>query len=310
MDSLVSVVIPTFNAARYVPQAVASVLDQTYAPLQVIVVDDGSTDNTTEVLEPFLERIEYHRQENRGASAARNLGIDLATGKYIAFLDADDLWAPGKTARQVRVLEENPDFGLVHCDTSVIDDTGAIVKPSANRFRQTRNGKVFEEFFSSDVSLALTSAVLMRADCLEKVSGFDDRFPVLQDYGLFLDVSWHFPVWYIDEPLASYRVTSGSLSRTYLLGNISDRETILREAVAAHPEFFAERQAWLKRRWSRFYLDAGFLLFNHREYSLANGYFRKALPAGLSAWTHYLLTLAPQPLLRRMARLKRRRSSE
>ncbi|NQT94640.1 MAG: glycosyltransferase [Lentisphaerae bacterium] len=309
MDPLVSVVIPVYNAARYVAQAVDSVLDQTYAPLQVIVVNDGSTDDTATVLEPYLDRIEYCRQENRGASASRNRGIELAKGKYIAFLDADDLWTPEKISRQVRVLEDNPQFGLVHSDTAVIDESGAIMKPSANRLRQVRNGNVFEEFFSSDISVVLTSAAMVRKECFEKVPGFDGRFPVLQDYGLFLSLSWHFHVWYIDEPLAQYRITPGSLSRTYLLGNISDRETILREAVAEHPEFFAERREWLRQRWSRFYLDAAFLLFHHREYSLSHGYFRKALRAGPSAWMHYLLTLTPEPLLRRLAQLKHKLTS-
>jgi len=105
---LVSAVIPTFNRGWIMAEAVQSVLDQTYEPLEIIVVDDGSTDNTRDVLEPFMDRITLLKQENKGVSAARNLGIKNARGEFIAFLDSDDLWLPDKTACQIDFFKANP----------------------------------------------------------------------------------------------------------------------------------------------------------------------------------------------------------
>ena len=110
----ISVIIPTYNSAVFLPEALQSVLSQTFLPQDVIVVDDGSTDDTEDVLEPFRRHIHYIRQENQGPAVARNRGIAEAKGDLIAFLDADDVWVPEKLERQVNVLIENPRIGLVH----------------------------------------------------------------------------------------------------------------------------------------------------------------------------------------------------
>ena len=110
----ICVIIPTYNSARFLPEAVESALYQTFSPEEVIVVDDGSTDNTEDVLEPFRGRIHYIRQENQGPAVARNRGISEAKGDLIAFLDADDVWVPDKSEKQVDLLMENPRIGLVH----------------------------------------------------------------------------------------------------------------------------------------------------------------------------------------------------
>ncbi|MCK4819314.1 glycosyltransferase family 2 protein, partial [bacterium] len=104
----VSVIIPTCNRAEYITQAIDSVLAQTYTDYEIIVVDDGSTDNTKEVMEPYMDRIRYIYQENAGVSAARNTGIKAAKGDWVAFLDSDDEWLPGKLAVQIRAVERHP----------------------------------------------------------------------------------------------------------------------------------------------------------------------------------------------------------
>jgi glycosyltransferase involved in cell wall biosynthesis len=112
-DRFVSVVIPVYNGERYLRQAVESVLEQTHRPLEIIIVDDGSTDGTAAVAAQFGDAIRYVLQTNGGAASARNHGAELATGNYLAFLDADDLWVPTKLSRQLQMLEENPDIQLV-----------------------------------------------------------------------------------------------------------------------------------------------------------------------------------------------------
>jgi len=114
MNPLVSVVIPVYNSAEYIVETIKSALAQHYKPFEVIVVDDGSTDNTKDLLEPYLHRISYLYKENGGPASARNTGVNNAKGEYIAFLDADDLWMPEKLARQMDVFNQDKSIGLVH----------------------------------------------------------------------------------------------------------------------------------------------------------------------------------------------------
>ena len=120
MTPAVSVVIPTYNRADLVVQAVESVLDQTYISVELIVVDDGSTDATEVRLAPYRDRLQYSKQPNRGVNAARNFGISIARGRYIALLDDDDIWLPSKLDEQVRVLERHPDAGFVFSDFYIL----------------------------------------------------------------------------------------------------------------------------------------------------------------------------------------------
>ncbi|NEP81377.1 MAG: glycosyltransferase family 2 protein, partial [Okeania sp. SIO3B3] len=124
----VSVIIPVYNGDRYISQAIESVLVQTYRSYEIIVIDDGSTDNTRLVLEPYIEDIRYVYQENQGVSAARNHGIDLARGELIAFLDADDFFLPDKLTGQVGVFDAQPNLGIVHSGWRRVDRDGETIK--------------------------------------------------------------------------------------------------------------------------------------------------------------------------------------
>ena len=117
-EPLVTVVIPTYNRADYIAETIESVLSQTYRNIEVIVIDDGSTDGTAQVVAPFIPRVSYVQQENAERGASRNHGLRLARGKYVAFLDSDDVWLPTKVADDVAYLEARPDVGLIHTDAS------------------------------------------------------------------------------------------------------------------------------------------------------------------------------------------------
>jgi glycosyltransferase involved in cell wall biosynthesis len=299
MKPLVSVVIPTFNAARYVGEAVRSALGQTFDSREIVVVDDGSTDDTPGVLSPLLDRIQYIRQENRGVYAARNRGIAASTGRYVAFLDADDLWLPDKLARQVEILESHPDFGAVHTDASTIDADGRLILESSNAARQSRNGLVFDEFFRSNMAIILLSTVMIRRECFDAVGLFDERYPAVQDHIYFLRLAYRYPIWFIGKPLVRYRRTPGSLSRGNLAENFAIRERLLREFIDEHADYFRERPHLLRNRWESFCFDAGLALFHRGLYRASRGYFRRSLRAGPKAWMRSLMTLVPEPLLRR-----------
>src|SRR3989338_3266861 len=121
---LLSVIIPTFNRAFYILTVLESVLKQTYRNMEVLVVDDGSKDSTKEVLAPYLHKIQYIYQDNRGNAAARNAGLKQAKGKYVAFLDSDDYWAQEKCEKQVAFLEKHPDCAFVYCGAYLINADG------------------------------------------------------------------------------------------------------------------------------------------------------------------------------------------
>jgi len=154
VDSLVSVIIPTYNRAKFVVQAVQSVLEQDYAPLEIIVVDDGSTDNTEEELKPYLSRIIYRRQRNHGAAVARNAAIQASRGEYIATLDLDDVWKEGKVRLQVDFLERHRQYAMVGCNVVQIDSEGIVISARGFRVSELR---ILLERVLLDSSLPLSS---------------------------------------------------------------------------------------------------------------------------------------------------------
>jgi glycosyltransferase involved in cell wall biosynthesis len=294
MNPLVSVVIPAYNSRSYVAQAVESVLTQTFHEFEIIVIDDGSTDDTRQTLAAYADRIRYVHQENRGVYAARNRGAKLAQGQYIAFLDADDVWLPEKLAVQVGALESHPEFGAAHTDTALIGPDGRVVNPASNPKRQSHSGMVFDEFFQSNMAVILLSTVLIRRDCFEALGGFDERHRAVQDQFFFLRLAWSYPIYFIPKPLVQYRITPGSLSRSSAAENISLRELLLREFIKEHGDYFASRSALLRNKWRSFHYDAGLRLFYARQLPESRRHLRKALGAGSKALLYWLATFLPR----------------
>lgn len=168
----VSVIIPTYNRAQFVGRAIESILNQTYADLELIVVDDGSTDNTEQVVKSYKDsRVVYVWQENKERSAARNTGIQVSRGRYIAFLDSDDWFLPHKLAVQVPVLETQPDVGIVMSGWQMVDTQGNV-KRQARPWQGIPGQPTLEDWLFS--STAKLSAVLIRKETLEQVGGFDE----------------------------------------------------------------------------------------------------------------------------------------
>ena len=149
----VSVIIPTYNRSKLVVETLRSVLDQTFVDKEIIIVDDGSTDDTEAALAPYLDRINYFRQENQGVNAARNTALDLATGEYIALLDSDDLWMPFKLELEVAVLDENPEVGFVYTDFQVARSNGDNLSNGLLAWYTFEND--WDRLFSSSTPLPL-----------------------------------------------------------------------------------------------------------------------------------------------------------
>jgi glycosyltransferase involved in cell wall biosynthesis len=192
----VSVIIPTFNRVGMLQTAIDSVLAQRFGDYELIVVDDGSTDSTPNLLATYGEKIKCIRQKNRGVSTARNTGIHVSRGALITFLDSDDRWLPDKLAVQVAFFNAHPDVKI--CQTEEIwIRNGVRVNP------KKKHAKPSGDIFQRSLSLCLVSpsAVMLRRELLDDVGLFDETLPACEDYDLWLRISCHHPVHLINNPL-------------------------------------------------------------------------------------------------------------
>ncbi len=193
---LVSVILPVFNRAWSLKRAIDSILSQTYANLETIVIDDGSTDETPMLLSSYGNRIHVIHQPNRGVSAARNTGIREANGNLIALLDSDDAWLPDKIKTQVEFFATHAE--AIICQTEEIwIRNGKRINPKHRHKKQ--RGMIFERSLS--LCLISPSAVMMRRDLFDDVGLFDECLPACEDYDLWLRTTWKVPVELIETPL-------------------------------------------------------------------------------------------------------------
>jgi glycosyltransferase involved in cell wall biosynthesis len=202
----VSVIIPTFNRCAFIGAAMESVLAQDYQNLEVLVVDDGSTDDTAFILAAVEDsRLRYVRQDNRGRSHARNVALELATGSYIAFLDSDDLYLPGKLTLQVNYLESHPSVGMVYTSATCIDEAG---QPLEYTYRAEASGDVYAQVaFFQPLTITLPT-VMIRREVLALVGLFDERMERFEDTDLWRRIAKRYQVGAITEPTCKLRTHS------------------------------------------------------------------------------------------------------
>ena len=193
----VSVIIPTYNRLPMLKEAIHSVLKQDFEDFELIVVDDRSTDGTAEEIKGFGGRVKlFQLSENRGVSTARNHGILHAKGKYVAFLDSDDLWVKGKLRTQVTFLDENPHYPLCYTDEIWIR-RGKRVNPMVKHAKYS--GWIFEKCLP--LCIISPSSAMMRKTLFSKAGLFDEALPVCEDYDFWLRVSARFPIFFINKKL-------------------------------------------------------------------------------------------------------------
>jgi glycosyltransferase involved in cell wall biosynthesis len=208
----ITAAVTTYNRADFVVDAVESALAQSVEGLVVLVVDDGSTDATAEVLLRFGDRIRYVHQENSGRAEVRNRALRESSGEYIGFLDADDVWLPGKLERQVAVLDEQPDAVLVHGHVDVIDEAGRVLERETAWHRRLftrahRRGTSYAAYAFE--SRCLTSTVLLRRDALERIGGYDPAI-LVEDVDMYLRIALEGRIVFLESPpLAKYRLHGG-----------------------------------------------------------------------------------------------------
>jgi glycosyltransferase involved in cell wall biosynthesis len=210
----VDVIIPAFNAARYLAAAMESVVSQTFDDWQILLVDDGSTDNTAEVAAPFLDRfgpkIRYIKQNNRGLPAARNTAIRASTSEFLALLDADDVWMPCRLSESLKVLAERPKAGLTYGLMTIIDPEGRALKTFEGNPRHTE-GRIAPHIYMRKVDLPCPT-ITFRRKCVDEVGLFDETMHSTEDRDLWLRIALRYEVAFVPQILAFYRASPGSMS--------------------------------------------------------------------------------------------------
>jgi glycosyltransferase involved in cell wall biosynthesis len=229
----ISVIIPAYNASRTIGAAVDSVLAQTFGDYELIVIDDGSQDDTAEVVSAYADpRVTCVRTENGGVSVARNRGFERASGSYIAFLDADDAWQPAKLERQRAALGETPDVGLCFAATQFVDDDlqPTVLQPAVHRSDWTE-----ALLLEGNILAGSASSVMARADVIDRSGGFDPSFGLCADWDMWLRMSVDTGIVTLDEPLVLYRSVPGTMS--------GDLGVLERETFALLDKFYASPAA-------------------------------------------------------------------
>jgi len=242
MISKVSVIIPTYNCKHYICEAIDSVLAQSYKNTEIIVVDDGSIDATQEVISKYGEQIKYIYQTNKGVSSARNRGISLAEGEYIAFLDSDDVWLPDKLKLQISAIEKNTEAVLVFTDAEVFNEKGIvrnsfrpshIEKADCGSFRcrinsfSLNDGSILAGDFYRDLLMGnfiALSTVLIRKELFSRNGGFDESFSIGEDYELWLRIARKNSLLYLNNITTQHRFRDDSASGVVNLRGFSYQE--------------------------------------------------------------------------------------
>ena len=282
MTARVSVILPAYNAAVYLPYAIDSVLAQAYAEWEIVIVDDGSTDHTGAVVDSYRpklgDRLQYLHQPNRGVSAARNTGIRAARGKFIALLDADDVWLPHRLERGVEAMDADPAAGLVHARVARIDTRG-LVTGQLKVQPKYLSGRIASHIYTRHAHLICTT-VIFRKSCLETAGWFDEAMQTTEDRDLWFRIALRYKIAYIDEVLAYYRISPTSTT--------ANLERLLRWQlyfVAKHHKSGAASRLERLQALGNIYRELGDSLFRGgavtesiRSYRRAVGYYPLSVP--------------------------------
>lgn len=280
----VSVIIATYNRAPFLGEALASILAQTFADYEIIVADDGSTDDTAARVASFDAPIRYLRLEHSGRpSVARNRALAVVRGGFIAFLDDDDLWRPAKLARQVQALTggDAPDF--VYSDMQFLYADGALSPPVLTP-RQKRSGHILTHLFGD--CFIYPSTVLMRRAVLDTVGWFDESMSIGEDYDLWLRMAYAARAGFVAEPLVLVRRHASTISRRRELETYRNVITSLERAHAGFDLSLGQRVR-LRRALARMHTHLGLLLMRRQQAAEARRHFLDSLrvnPFQCRAW--------------------------
>jgi glycosyltransferase involved in cell wall biosynthesis len=259
-DIQVSVIIPTYNTARYVVEAVESVRAQTYNDYEIVVIDDGSTDETEQVMRRYQPPVRYIRQQNGGVAVARNRGIAESTGRYIAFLDADDTWLPRKLERQIEAIRQSSRHRACYSAFTRVD---ANLSPLGISHSQ-RVGTALEDLLTRGNVIGSICTLLCERSLFRCVGGFDPALSQCADWDMWVRLAAQTEFLYLDEPLVTYRQHETNMSRNAPLLE-HDSLQVLNKGFAM-PELSDELRAQRQAALARNYMVLAGTYFQARHY--------------------------------------------
>ncbi len=299
---LVSVIMPAFNAAGYIKESLDSALSQEGCEFELVVIDDGSTDDTPAILESYRERIRCFTIKHQGVIAARNEALDRAKGEWLAFLDADDRWLPGHLARVNGAITEHPQAGLFYSDVRIIDQAGKLLK--LNRVPGP-GPDVFRTLLLRNV--VPTSTAVVRRACIDEVGGFYQGLVAgSEDWDLWLRIAAHYPIYHLGEALAEYRRHSGSVVQTRARQMREDGLKVVERALEYGPD---QPLTIANTARANVYLDSAMRNVTSAQAASARADLIQAIklkPARVKAWLLLMLALLGDKAGLALVKLKRR----
>jgi len=309
-NDLISVVIPTYNGSKYILSTVLSALNQTYSPIEVIVVDDGSTEDIAAVLKPVISRIRYIRQENRGPAAARNHGILISKGSYIAFLDHDDDWATDNIRGKIDVLKKNSECAMVYSCPELIDAVGMPLHKRYNLI--CPSGWVFEDFLLYNRIGTFSTALVCR-NTFNKVGMLDEspEITCCDDYDMWLRIADVDKIVFSPDKNVKYRMHEQNLLKNHSL-SFSSNLKVFRKALKECSTVLQIPQKKLSTIVNEhlyiMYLDYAFnFYYDICNYKMARNLLWNCVqlkPHTLRNWAYLLLCSLPQPFIARLRSVK------
>ncbi|MGB3405555.1 MAG: glycosyltransferase [Microcoleaceae cyanobacterium] len=232
MSSLISVIIPVYNGETTICETIQSVLNQTYSNFELLIINDGSTDNTLEMISSFEDsRIQVFSYENAGQGASRNRGLKQAKGEYVSFIDADDLWTVEKLEDQITALQQYPEAAVAYSWTDYVTELGEFISHAPQRLYQ---GNVYARLLLSDF-IGSGSNVLIRKSAILELNGFDQSLPPAEDWDMWLRLAARYPFTVVPKPQILYRVSPHSSSFNVLKMEAASLRVIER-AITQSPQ--------------------------------------------------------------------------
>jgi glycosyltransferase involved in cell wall biosynthesis len=288
----VSVVVAAYNHEKYVRTLLESILAQTFQDFEVVIIDDGSSDSTGDIIEEYArkyqDKIRFVRQENKGLVDTVNLAFRMSRGKYIAPVGSDDVWLPEKLAKQVQKFDEDPSLSLVYTDLNIIDEKGNVTS-RYSRSVKPYWGQITNQFFVSNFISGIV--VMYKRELFEKYGYWDPRYKIASDYEFSLRVSPYIKVGYIDEVLALYRVHKNSSSLGNEATGIEGLE-VRKRFVASHPNLVGKNAVRLAYAKSYFRIGEAYSIKNDRKSAIK--YYANACcynPLSLQGYAGLVFTL-------------------
>lgn len=317
----ISVVIPTYNTGELILEALNSVFEQSFSDYEIVVIDDGSTDGTRDILDPFINKIEYFYQENQGLAVARNTGLSKARGKYITYLDADDVWFPDNLALKYKLLEDDPDLAGIFSEFTMFDENGIINLNATKelfpffartgfdypdifeKHKKCSNnkggsfdfyyGRIFDKLFYGN--FILPTSMLFRREFTENVGSFVPHMRTQQDYEYWLRFSQKYPFGFIDYPLVKYRRHSKQLTDYTKIERIFNA---VLEIINKYEEHFSVqgKVVVFNKRKAKLLSDFATFYIRNQNPGKARTMLRESIrldKAGVASYIHFLVSFMP-----------------